>query len=234
MIKKGILSLFLTLLISGAAYQSQKSEHTGREEISKKEFSIQELSGDPERGKKLYAVCQTCHGANGQGRKNLGGPRLAGQHAWYLKRQIKNFQDGIRGTHPEDTYGAQMRPMANTVPNEQDIEDVVAYIMTLEAPKPEPTLERGDPERGKQFFGTCQTCHGANGQGRKNLGGPKLAGQHDWYLLRQLKNFRKGIRGTNPKDTYGAQMRPMANSLPDEQALLDVVAYIQTLDPETK
>jgi hypothetical protein len=47
--------------------------------------------------------------------------------------------------------------------------------------------------------------------------------------LTQLKNFKSGVRGTNPQDITGAQMRPMSMILADEQAMKDVIAYIQTL-----
>ena len=67
------------------------------------------------------------------------------------------------------------------------------------------------------------------GEGNEALGGPALAGQDDWYLVRQINNFNKGLRGYDPKDTYGAQMKPMAATLTTEKAVNDVVAYIGTL-----
>ena len=48
-------------------------------------------------------------------------------------------------------------------------------------------------------------------------------------MLAQLKKFKEGIRGAHPKDITGMQMRPMAMILPDEQAMKDVIAYIQTI-----
>ena len=66
--------------------------------------------------------------------------------------------------------------------------------------------------------------------GTEALGGPGLGGQHDWYLSRQLKNFKAGVRGVHEKDTYGQTMSSMAHALPpDEQTIKDVVAYIETL-----
>lgn len=87
----------------------------------------------------------------------------------------------------------------------------------------------GDPERGKSLYATCGACHGPNGEGMKALNAPALAGMEPWYVVRQLKNFKQGIRGTDPKDTYGMQMAPMAQTLPDEQAMEDVAAYIESL-----
>lgn len=87
----------------------------------------------------------------------------------------------------------------------------------------------GDAAKGKAFYTTCVACHGDKGQGNKALNSPKIAGQETWYVVRQLKNFKAGIRGAHPKDTYGAQMRPMAMTLPNDQAIEDVAAYIATL-----
>lgn len=88
----------------------------------------------------------------------------------------------------------------------------------------------GDPERGKTLYGTCGACHGANAEGMQALNAPALYGLEEWYIVRQLKNFKNGIRGTDPRDVYGMQMAPMAQILPDEQAMEDVAAYIVTLN----
>jgi cytochrome c553 len=87
----------------------------------------------------------------------------------------------------------------------------------------------GDAERGKAFYATCGACHGANGEGMEALNAPSLAGQEEWYVIRQLQNFKNGVRGTNPKDTFGMQMAPMAMTLPNDQAMEDVAAYIKSL-----
>jgi cytochrome c oxidase subunit 2 len=50
---------------------------------------------------------------------------------WYLASQLKNFQTGIRGAHPQDFYGKQMGFMGRTVQNDQAINDLIAYINTL-------------------------------------------------------------------------------------------------------
>lgn len=92
------------------------------------------------------------------------------------------------------------------------------------------TLADGDPERGKILYATCGACHGQKAEGMSALNAPALNGLEPWYIVRQLMNFKQGIRGSNPKDTYGVQMAPMAQLLPDEQAMEDVAAYIQTLD----
>jgi len=90
-------------------------------------------------------------------------------------------------------------------------------------------LAAGDAERGKALYATCGACHGANGEGQEALNAPAIAGQEEWYLIRQLQNFKNGIRGADPKDTFGMQMAPMAQTLPTEQAIEDVAAYINSL-----
>ncbi len=87
----------------------------------------------------------------------------------------------------------------------------------------------GDAATGKALYAVCGSCHGAKGEGVQALNGPKLAGQSDWYLVRQIKNFKAGIRGSHDQDVYGKMMAPMANTLVTDQAIDDVVAYILTL-----
>jgi cytochrome c oxidase subunit 2 len=61
------------------------------------------------------------------------------------------------------------------------------------------------------------------------MNAPPLSQQADWYLLAQLEKFKTGMRGANPKDFTGAQMRAMSSTLQDTTAMRDVVAYIKTL-----
>lgn len=90
-------------------------------------------------------------------------------------------------------------------------------------------MAAGDVEKGKALYATCGACHGPNAEGMEALNAPKLAGQEEWYIIRQLENFKNGVRGTNPKDTYGMQMAPMAQVLPTPEAMADVAAYIKSL-----
>jgi cytochrome c oxidase subunit 2 len=87
----------------------------------------------------------------------------------------------------------------------------------------------GDPTKGKSIYITCAACHGQNGEGIQATNSPRLSGLRKSYLVSQLQKFRSGLRGTIPEDVYGTQMATMAKILPDEQSLLDVVAYIGTL-----
>ena len=175
----------------------------------------------------LYAPCASCHGSGGEGNQKLGAPRLAGQNDWYIERQLRNWRDGIRGTHAEDVYGMQMRPMAMTLANDEALNKVVRFIGTLNGAPLKSTIN-GNTESGKTGYMTCIACHGAEGEGNKALNAPKIAGLPDWYIARQLHSFKKGIRGSHQKDIYGMQMRPMAMTLANDEAIDNVASYIST------
>ncbi len=61
----------------------------------------------------------------------MNAPRLTGMTDWYLKRQLNNFRDGVRGGHLQDYYGMQMGFMAQVFRDEQKINDVIAYLHSL-------------------------------------------------------------------------------------------------------
>ena len=185
-------------------------------------------AGDPAKGKAAYAVCAACHGANGMGNKALNAPKIAGQEPWYLERQLNNFKGGIRGAHPKDPYGMQMRPMALTLANDQAVSDMAAFLSSMPVSKSSESTVKGDATAGKASYMICQTCHGPKGGGNKALNSPKLTGLQDWYIVRQLKNFKAGIRGTKSGDLFGMQMRPMAMTLANDEAINNVAAYIAT------
>ncbi len=191
-------------------------------------WSVAQAGGNATAGQALYAPCAACHGQQAEGNIALNAPALAGQEEWYMVRQLHQFKAGIRGSDPKDTYGVQMRPMAMILATDQAVEDVAAYITTLSQMPSNRTLD-GNPEKGKDRYQLCATCHGQRAEGNLNYNAPALAQQHDWYLLTQLKQFKSGIRGQAPMDTYGMQMRPVARTLSDEQAMKDVIAYIKSL-----
>lgn len=188
-----------------------------------------QVKGDPEAGKAMFATCTACHGENGQGNKELGAPKLAGQGGWYLARQLHSFKAGVRGSHENDTYGKQMIPFASMLADDATVNNIVAYIGTLPDSRPDDTSVGGNPERGKKLYATCASCHGDKGEGIWATNAPRLAGMSDWYMARQLENFRQGIRGTHRQDFHGAQMRSMARALKDEASINDLLDYVHTL-----
>lgn len=184
---------------------------------------------DLERGAELFELCVQCHGENGQGNRLAQAPAIAGQEKWYVLLQLDNYRKGVRGLHPDDEAGHRMYPMARAIRSDEEAEALAAYVSSLEPAYPEPQLEGGDATRGQALFVTCQACHGPNAKGMEALGGPNLTVTSDWYLHRQLVNYKAGIRGTNPADAAGMRMRPMSMTLADEQAMKDIVAYIMSL-----
>ncbi|MDH3338077.1 MAG: c-type cytochrome [Gammaproteobacteria bacterium] len=186
------------------------------------------VAGNAAMGAAQYAVCAACHGPQGEGLQALNAPKIAGQSAWYLKRQLQNYKSGARGAHPDDTFGKQMAPMAAMLVDDAAIDNVVAYIQTLPDNPPQVTVD-GNVANGEKLYRVCSYCHGAEGQGIQAMNAPRAAGMTDWYVARQLQNFKDGIRGAHPTDFYGFQMMFMANVLHDQQAIDDLVAYINTL-----
>ncbi|MGK5091341.1 c-type cytochrome [Deltaproteobacteria bacterium TL4] len=191
-------------------------------------FAMTVTAGDKVAGKVLFGICVACHAANGAGNAALNAPAIAGQEDWYIVRQLNNFKVGARGTHAEDAFGMQMRPMSMTLVNDKAVEDVAAYVASLPPVNAAATIG-GDVNAGKMSFVVCASCHGADGKGNKVLNAPSIAGQHDWYLQRQLKNFKAGIRGVDSKDIFGLQMRPMSMILPTDNDVKNVASYINSL-----
>ena len=194
--------------------------------------------GDPVKGQSLYATCIACHGQNGEGLQATNSPRLAGLHDWYLVSQLTKFRSGLRGAHSDDIYGSQMAVFAKALANEQAVLDVATYIGTLKSNHPARTEQSGDPNRGSFLYSDeirCSQCHGSTGQGLKQPYGkgsdaPRLAGQHDWYLIRQLRNFKAGVRG-DPKDKFAMEMRVKAKiGISSEQDIKDLAAFLSNIE----
>jgi cytochrome c oxidase subunit 2 len=175
----------------------------------------------------LFAPCVACHGNKGEGNPALNAPAIAGQDAAYLERQLRNFRSDRRGTHPSDTFGAQMRALAKTLGDDAAVTKVASYVAGLPRTV-SATPARGDLHNGKNLYnGNCGTCHGGTAEGNPALKSPRLAGLDAAYIKSQFAHFRDGLRGTNPQDVPGRQMAMMARTLPKERDLDDVVAFIQ-------
>jgi len=185
-------------------------------------------AGNASIGAAQYGVCAACHGQKGEGIAAMNAPKIAGQSEWYLKRQIMNYKKGLRGTHEDDVFGAQMIGMVATLVDEQAIDNVVAHIRTFPDNAPAATVT-GDVVNGQKHYNICAYCHGKDGMGVQAMNAPRAAGMSDWYLARQLQNFKDDVRGGHPQDYYGKQMGYMGDILHDQDAINDVIAYINTL-----
>ena len=222
-----ILVTAFTFLLASCGSSEDKKPATKPESLVKKADV-----GNATKGKALYMTCATCHGQKAEGMLALGAPALADQEPYYLKQQLNNFRTKKRGVHEKDAFGSQMVAFAKTLDSD-GINDVIAYIKTMPSPTHEATVEGGDIEAGKNYYNMiCGACHGTGAVGIEALFSPRLVGMQDWYLERQLNNFRAGIRGKEAGDTYGAQMQQIAEAIPDDQTVKDIIAYINSLQAE--
>lgn len=140
--------------------------------------------------------CFLCHGMEGESSSPLF-PRLAGQHAKYMAKQLADFKSGKRKS---DTMKAQAEELT-----EQEILSLGAFF---EAKKPQPHAPEDRDlagvgrylfHKGNSFSGVaaCASCHGPKGYGTPLL--PRLAGQNPEYITAQLQQFNKRER-TNDND----------------------------------
>ena len=86
------------------------------------------VDGDVDNGRKLYtSKCGACHGGQGWGNEALFTPQLTIIGDNYLIRQVKNFQNGLRGAKQDAQYGKQMAMMAKVV-TEDELIDIAAFL----------------------------------------------------------------------------------------------------------
>ena len=194
------------------------------------------VAANPAAGQAQYALCATCHGQQGEGLLpqegvsplNIG-PKLAGQPAWYIERQLQYFKNGVRGGEGDDDASRGMATMSLTLFDDEAVRNMAAYIATLPDEPAERTVT-GDIANGQDIYDrNCAACHLDDGSGTWYTDAPPLAGQSDWYLVSQLSKFQSRIRGMHPDDTFGEQMVQMATAMADEEEIRDVAAYINTL-----
>ena len=169
----------------------------------------------------VQGKCFVCHGTDGESSSPLF-PRLAGQHARYVERQLADYKSGRRKS-------TTMQPMVDDL----SAADFKALGLYFESRKPQAHAV-SDPElaqvgrfifvRGNPYSGVaaCSSCHGPTGGGTETL--PRLAGQHAQYTENQLKAFNKRER-TNDN----AVMHTVASKL-SELERHAVAEYIATLN----
>jgi cytochrome c553 len=168
----------------------------------------------------VQGQCFICHGVDGES-SSPAFPRLAGQNAAYVARQLSDYKSGKRKS-------STMQPMVEAL-NADDFQALGAFF----ASRPSHGHEVQDPElaqvgrfvylRGNPWTGvaSCATCHGADARGSQSL--PRLAGQHAQYTENQLRLFNKRER-TNDN----AVMHGIASKL-SELELRAVAAYLSGL-----
>jgi cytochrome c553 len=163
--------------------------------------SAQAAEGDAEAGKAKSATCAACHGADGNASLTMY-PKIAGQHAEYLYKQLQEFKSGVR---PDPVMAGMAAALS-----EQDMKDLAAYFssQTMSAGStPEDVVAAGellyrggDMERG---IPACIACHGPRGVGHSLAGFPKISFQHPDYIKSQLEKFRSGDRANDMNGMMG-------------------------------
>ncbi|MCH2205528.1 MAG: ThuA domain-containing protein [Lentisphaerales bacterium] len=185
------------------------------------------VEGDAANGKVLAKACIVCHGEDFAGHAAERAPSMSQLSDWYMQAQMQKFKQGIRGGDVADADGYAMNTLMQNY-SIQQMADLSAYIRTKSTKQPEATLG-GDAEKGKALYISCVPCHQTNGFGNKDLKAPSLAGLPDYYIFKQLQNFKSELRGSGSGDKTGKMMQISAKMLQDDQALKDVAAYISSL-----
>jgi len=169
--------------------------------------------------------CAQCHAFNGVSDASGAFPRLAGQSAFYLAEQLRDFASGMRAS-------AIMSPVAKAL-SPDDIADVTAYFAAIEAPFL--PLRPGDPalvKRGEELAKAggpealhCDNCHGPGGSGEPPVV-PYLSGQYAHYITFTLQMWQEGFRKNSPD-----AMAVIAKKLDDKDILAVADYYQQVSSP---
>lgn len=173
--------------------------------------------GDAEQGKTKAAACGACHGRDGNSMVGTY-PKLAGQSAKYLLKQMHDFKSGAR---QDPIMSAQLSGYS-----EQDLANIATYYS--EQTSSAGMVKKEFVELGQKIYRggnaktglpACIACHGPAGKGMASAGFPALSGQHMEYTQAQLKAFRSAGR----KDHEG---RKRSNDAPQGTAAMmqDVAA----------
>lgn len=187
--RNSLLSMFsAATLVLAATAQASEPEKTV-------------YQGNAAKGQPIAsAVCGACHGADGNSPTAVN-PKLAGQHAAYLVKQMKNFKANAEGKIERNN--AIMNGMIAPYTEEQ-MKDFAAYFASQKSKggemKDKKNLElgqklyrAGDASKG---LPACAACHGPKGSGMPAQY-PRLAGQYAEYTETQLKSFRLGERAND-------------------------------------
>jgi cytochrome c553 len=171
--------------------------------------------GDAAAGQAKSALCGSCHGVDGNSLMAMN-PKLAGQSARYMVKQLQEFKSGARES-------AIMASMVLSL-SDQDMEDIAAWYSSQQ-----PTIQGANPEsielaerlyRGGNSEIAVAACSACNAP----AGFPLLSGQHAEYTLQQLKNFRSGAR----QNDGSAMMRTVVERLTDKE-LEALASYVSGL-----
>jgi len=181
------------------------------------------ITEEVKAGEAKAATCVACHGQGGNATVTLY-PKLAGQSAEYIVKQLTEFKNGTR---KDPVMSGMAAPLS-----EQDMVELGAYFA---AQKATAGNGKGSDAGRKIYFGgkttlvnqsitACVACHGGTGKGMAKAGFPSLANQSVEYITSQLNKFKSGDRA-NDKNSM---MRKITVALSD-QDIDDLAQYIASL-----
>ena len=181
-------------------------------------------AGNAAAGQAKTAACAGCHGATGSKTTMPIYPKLGGQHASYIAKQLADFKSGAR-------MDPIMMGMTAAL-SEEDMADIAAYFSEQgqsvgsanaeAAAAGKKIYEAGDKDKG---LAACMACHGPNGAGNPGAKFPSLSGQNVEYTVKTLKDFRSGARSND----LNSMMRDIAAKMSDKD-IEAVAAYINALN----
>ncbi len=184
--------------------------------------------GNAKAGKTKAAICSACHGMDGNSTVDMY-PKLAGQHAVYLAKQLRDFKAGAASGGKKGRYDPVMAGFVMAL-SDQDIADLSAYYASqkvIHTPSKEVSAlgeklyKAGDADKG---IPACMACHGPAGKGMGLAGFPLLTGQHAAYIKAQLNKFKTGQR----HNALNGMMGGVAKKLSDKD--IDAITkYIASL-----
>lgn len=153
-----------------------------------------EAKGDPARGVAAFEQCQGCHRADASGRVSGAYPRLSGQHATVLMKQMADIRSGRRSNPKMEPF------ISDHVLNAFEIADIAVYLQGLPISDKNGKGPATGLAKGKQLYDKdCANCHGAKGEGSAEKFFPMVAAQHYRYLLREVTFIRDSDRrNSNP------------------------------------
>ncbi len=193
-----------------------------------------------ENGKGSVPACGSCHGSDGMGDDNMGTPRIAGQYAVFLRKQLEDYatdkrkdstmfvmNDNAKGLSAQDrtdvsTYLESIKPgaMGKMAFAGSDLKELAANGVEVGlSHKGKSLVEWGQGNRAKPVA-ACRSCHGYNGRGAPPIY-PRIGGQRYVYLVNQLKAWRDGTRTNDPM----SQMQVIARNMSDED-IKNAAAYL--------
>ncbi len=153
-------------------------------------------AGSIAKGKQLAGRCVGCHGVGGNS-TNPDWPKLAGQSAGYIAKQLADFKSGARkdALMAGQAAGLSKRQMADLGAYYASQKVTVGAKNEKLAKKGENLYRGGNSKTG---VAACMACHGPSGKGIPPLY-PSVSGQHAKYATGQLRAFKRGKRANDNK-----------------------------------